>query len=289
MKSRAPADQTVTVNGLRLHYVDWGGDSGQTMLLLHGFMGCARVWDALAKRFRSRYRVIALDQRGHGESEWSEDLAYTLDDHFSDIAGFIEHLDPGPLIIVGHSMGGRNALFYSVCFPEKVDRLVLVDARPGNSAQASRALKNLVVNLPLEADTVEEAVGLILSVFPRIPREVCSRIVKYGYRGRSDGKLVPCYDKRMSVSMDRSGYAAEDLWRFLKNLACPTLVVRGKESEFLSRSDARKMCEIIPDAVWREAPDSAHAPFLENPGGFTRIFESFLSIGKALHSCDGSV
>ena len=277
MNLRGPEDKTVAINGLTLHYLDWGNTSGQTMLLLHGFMGHAHVWDGLAKVFRSRYRVIALDQRGHGESGWSEDLSYTLDDHFSDITTFIEHLNPRPLVVIGHSMGGRNALFYTACFPENVARLIIVDARPGNSPGASRALKNLVDTLPLEADSVEETVDGVRSVFPHIPREVCSHVVKYGYRGGCDGKLIPCYDRRMSISVQRSGYVTEDLWRFLKNLACPTLVVRGKESEFLPQSDARKMCEIIPDAVWREVPNAAHAPFLENPEEFIRIIEEYLT------------
>jgi len=82
----------------------------------------------------------------------------------------------------------------------------------------------------------------------------------------------------MSLSAERSGYVTEELWRFLKNLACPTLVIRGKESEFVSQSDARKMCEIMPDATWREVPSAAHVPVLENPEEFSRIVEDFLGM-----------
>ena len=88
MTLNKPIDKYATVNGLLFHYVDWGSCPRPSMLLLHGFMGHARVWDVLATQFRNRYHVIALDQRGHGESEWSTKGAYTLDDHFSDITDF---------------------------------------------------------------------------------------------------------------------------------------------------------------------------------------------------------
>jgi len=95
---RRPRDEYLDVNGLRLHYLDWGKNSQKTMLLLHGFMAHAHVWDEFVSGFRNRYHIIALDQRGHGDSQWSEDEAYSLDDHFSDIANFIEVLELKDLI-----------------------------------------------------------------------------------------------------------------------------------------------------------------------------------------------
>jgi len=80
-----PKDEYVDLNGLRLHYLDWGNDGFQPILLLHGFMAHAHVWDDFALAFRAQYHVIALDQRGHGESQWCEDGAYSISDHFSDI------------------------------------------------------------------------------------------------------------------------------------------------------------------------------------------------------------
>ena len=141
MKGIIPQDRYLKINGLRLHYLDWENHGCQTILLLHGFMAHAHVWDDFVLNFQSYYRVIALDQRGHGESQWSGDMAYTLDDHFSDIAHFIEILDLNDLILIGHSMGGRHALFCAACVPHKVDRLILVDARPGNDHHRGAAIR----------------------------------------------------------------------------------------------------------------------------------------------------
>src|SRR5262245_62675297 len=77
-------DRTIEANGLRLHYLDWGNDAAPPMLLLHGFSGHAHTWDAFARAMRSRYRVLALDQRGHGDSDRARNGAYTVDDHVGD-------------------------------------------------------------------------------------------------------------------------------------------------------------------------------------------------------------
>ena len=81
----------------------------------------------------------------------------------------------------------------------------------------------------------------------------------------------------MNRLIERSGYEIEDLWGYLKHLTCPTLVVRGKESEFLSLSEVRKMCGIIPNATWREIPDTTHMPAQENPANFNQTVDDFLT------------
>src|SRR4030042_5227817 len=140
-KTIEPKEKYLDVNGIRLHYLDWGNYKLQPILLLHGFMAHAHVWDDFGQNFRTRYHVIALDQRGHGETQWCEDGAYSIYDHFSDIVCFVEILGLRDLILIGHSMGGRNALFYTACNPNMVEQLILADIRPGNDPKSSKALK----------------------------------------------------------------------------------------------------------------------------------------------------
>ena len=272
-----PKDRFLNVNRLRLHYLDWGNVGYQPMLLLHGFMGHAHVWDDFASSLRTHYHVIALDQRGHGESQWSEEEAYSIDDHFLDLAKFIDLLRLKDLIIIGHSMGGRNALFYTACITGNVDRLILVDARPANNSKAAKALKQQLINLPLQTSSLDEVLRTIQTIYPYLSLEICQHIASYGYRQIRHGKFVPKYDARMGLHSDRLGYIAEDLWPFMKNIACPTLIVRGKESPFLSREVARKMCRIIPKAEWREVPKATHLPVQENPNVFKEMILDFLN------------
>jgi pimeloyl-ACP methyl ester carboxylesterase len=273
-----PEDAYLEIKGLRLHYLDWGGNEKEPMLLLHGFMAHAHAWDEFASGFRDRYHIIALDQRGHGESQWSEDEAYSLDDHFSDIAHFIEFLELKDLILVGHSMGGRNALFYTACHPQKVGRLILVDARPANSVRASERLKHDLLHLPLQANSLDEIARAMRVLYPSLSIEICHDLASHGYREEGlGGRFVPKYDARMSFHSEQMGCMTEDLWPFMKNVACPTLIVRGEESPFLSREEAQKMSVVIPQAEWVEIPQATHLPVQENLVAFKRVISDFLS------------
>src|SRR6266540_6577460 len=122
-----PLDNTLDANGLPLHYLDWGNEAAPPMLLLHGFSGHAHTWDIFARAMCDQFRVLALDQRGHGDSDWAKDGAYGVDDHAADIGAFQDRLALGPLVLVGLSMGGRNAIRYTASHPGKVEQLVIVD------------------------------------------------------------------------------------------------------------------------------------------------------------------
>jgi len=271
-----PADIYIDINGLRLHYLDWGGQGKQLMLLLHGFMGHAHVWDGFALEFRNHYHVISLDQRGHGESEWSEKLAYKIDDHFSDICGFAEALALDSIILIGHSMGGRNALFYAACFPERIERLVLVDSRLWDSEGSSNALMQILMHFPLQADTLEAVIESIRELYPLLPSEFVRHIARYGYRRMEDGKYVPRYDARMSTQCQSMGYSTENLGLFLNNLPLPTLIVRGEKSPFLSEKDARRIVDCLPRGILKEISHSTHMPAQENPDEFKAVVWNFL-------------
>jgi pimeloyl-ACP methyl ester carboxylesterase len=272
-----PEDKYLNINELRLHYLDWGGQCKQPMLLLHGFMGHAHVWDIFALEFRNSYHVISLDQRGHGESDWSQKRAYSIDDHFSDICRLAEILHLDRMILIGHSMGGRNALFYAACFPEKVDSLVLVDARPSASQQSSNALMELLVHFPLQADTLEQVVESIREIYPLLPYGFARHIASHGYKKTEDGKYVPKYDTRMSLQCQRSRYSVEDLWPFVTSISCPTLIVRGERSPFLSKEDAKNIVDHLPRGSLGEISHSTHVPVQENPEEFNDAVRHFLN------------
>lgn len=272
-----PKDEYIDINSLRLHYLDWGNCRHQSMLLLHGFMAHAHTWDEFALNFRNRFHIIALDQRGHGESQWSQNGFYTIDDHLSDIAKIVKILKLRNLIIIGHSMGGRNALFYTACYPENVERLVLIDARLWSNPKNSRALRHHLINLPLQAFSLSEVVQAIQNLYPYLSTKTCRHIAYYGYKKIEDRRFVPKFDVRMSLQSNLLGCMTEDLSPFLTNVACPTIVIRGKESLFLSGVDARKICSIIPNGKFREIPMTTHIPVQENPNAFQKIISDFLN------------
>lgn len=271
-----PEDQYMLVNGLRLHYLDWGGKGKQPILLLHGFTGHAHVWDYFAQDLRERYHVVALSQRGHGNSQWSQIASYTIDDHFADIAMFIEACGLNQPIIIGHSMGGRNALFFTACCPEKVSRLVLVDSRTGNDPEAVTALKRHISNIPVKTESIGQVVIALRQLYPFLPEEIGYHMAEYGFNREPDGAFVPKYDLKMGNDLEKIGFMAQDLGLYLKNITCPVLVVRGRESRFLSRGHAQEMCSNLSNARLEEIPFSSHMPVQENQEVFTRVLLDYL-------------
>jgi pimeloyl-ACP methyl ester carboxylesterase len=141
--SEYPRDEWVQVNGLQLHYRDWGG-SGQQIILLHGLASTSHIWDIVGPMLAQHFAVVALDQRGHGESDKPDD-GYDFASVISDLHGFIQHVGANRSIIVGHSWGGDVALEYGVKFPEVARGLCFVDGgmieistRPGNTLEKAR-------------------------------------------------------------------------------------------------------------------------------------------------------
>ena len=112
---------------LRLNYVDWGNAAAPTLLLVHGSEDHCRSWDWIARRFRRDWHVVALDLRGHGDSDWSAGGDYGISSYVSDVEAFVDHLGAEPVTLVGHSLGGGVCLRYAGVFPGRVRSLVSIE------------------------------------------------------------------------------------------------------------------------------------------------------------------
>ena len=120
-----PQDCFVSVKGNSLHYRDWGGD-GQSIVLVHGLASNCRIWDLVAPILAQEFRVVAVDQRGHGQS-FKPDTGYDFPTVVSDLDGLIDTLEIRNPVIVGHSWGGDVALEYDILHPGKARGLCFVD------------------------------------------------------------------------------------------------------------------------------------------------------------------
>ncbi|MGB3807906.1 MAG: alpha/beta hydrolase, partial [Erythrobacter sp.] len=126
-----PTSQTFISQRLRLNYEDWGASAAKRdappLILVHGGRDHARSWDWTAEALSDEYRVIAMDHRGHGDSDWVSDGNYSVGDMVYDLAQLIHQLGVGPVRIVSHSMGGNVALRYAGTFPDMVEKLVAIE------------------------------------------------------------------------------------------------------------------------------------------------------------------
>ncbi|MFB3091666.1 MAG: alpha/beta fold hydrolase, partial [Dehalococcoidia bacterium] len=153
-----PQDKTVSVNGLNLHYLDWGTEGRPMMVLLHGLRGHAHSWDDVSMALLRDYHVLALDQRGRGDSGWATDGDYSGKAYVSDLLGFCDALKLDSFILVGHSMGGRNSLSFAGQHSGRLQKLIIVDIGPTVDPRGSQRIDQELRDVPEEFDSFEAVV-----------------------------------------------------------------------------------------------------------------------------------
>lgn len=272
-----PKDKTVTVNGLKLHYLDWGSAAQPTMVLLHGLRGHAHAWDDVAAAFCANYHILALDQRGRGDSDWAPDGDYSTRAYVDDLAGFCAALNLPPLTLVGHSMGGRNSMAFTARYPERVERLIIVDIGPTVDPRGAERIKQEIRQVPEVFDSFDAVLAYMSQQNRYASDTVLRRRLHDATTTLPDGKVGWRYDLAIR-EQSRNGTAApaEDLWPQLARITCPTLIVRGTETDLLSPDVARQMLDSLPQARLAEVQHAAHMVFEDNPEGFIAAVRPFL-------------
>jgi pimeloyl-ACP methyl ester carboxylesterase len=275
MDERAPVkDETLELNGLRFHYRDWGNEGAAPLLLLHFFTWHARIWDTVAGALRGQYRVLALDQRGHGESEWADD--YAAECYLEDLEAFARALELRRLRVIGFSVGGHSALRYAARHPEAIERLVLGETLPEQRAPA-RAYLAAWLGQPDVFDDPEGAVRSARGLIPRAADSELRHWVLHNLAERGDGRWTWRYDVRLRTPGTPGPRADPSIIRALRpEIACPTLVVRGAESEMFEADQGEEMAREIPNARLVEIPDAGHWVPLDNPDGVLAALRDFL-------------
>ncbi|HEX2500311.1 MAG TPA: alpha/beta hydrolase [Methylomirabilota bacterium] len=256
-----PRDRFVTAGGLRLRYRDWGG-SGRPLLALHGAAAHAHWWDPVAPYLRRRLRVLALDSRGHGRSAWPRPPAYRSEDFAAEILGVIEALGLEDVVVAGHSMGGHNALAFAAWHPERLARLVVVDARPHINVERLRALQRREPRPPTELPSLAQALARFRLRPPETlaPPALLRAIARHGVVRLPSGR----WRYRFDPACERTRVPV-DCWALLPRITAPTLVVRGEHSTILDRDVARRMVKTLPTAALEEIQGAHHHVTLDSP------------------------
>ena len=276
MPVTAPAaiDHSITLNDLRLNYREWPNEGAQPLVLLHGFTGHARSWDSFAEAMQPGYRVLALDQRGHGESEWASD--YAPERNVDDLNAFVRALGLQQFALLGLSMGGRNVMTYAPLHPEEVERLVIVDIGPEVATAGSARIRAGVLARDI-FDDPEEAVASMRAGNARAPESELRHRCLNNLKQTSDGKWTWKYDAVLrSPNRPLPNPDSSRAWELLRKIACPTLLVRGAESDILSPEVAARMVSEIPDCRMVTVQESGHSVPLDNPSGFHESMKGFL-------------
>ena len=278
-----PQDRTVTVNNgadneMKLHYLDWGNQGAPDLLLLHGLRGHAHSWDDVSQALYQDYHVLALDQRGRGDSDWAGDGDYSGAAYLADLVGFCDSLNLDSFILAGHSMGGRNSLAFAGRHSHRLEKLVVVDIGPTVDPKGGQRITQEMIDVPEEFDDFEAVVRHMAGGNRFASDSVLRRRLKYATSQLADGKIGWRYDLAIREQR-RQGTAppAEDLWPLLPSIGCPTLIVRGAETDLLPREVADQMVETIPTAQVVEISRAGHMVFEDNPGEFIPAVKGWLS------------
>ncbi len=254
----------VHVEGARLHLLEVGR-GGRPVLLLHGVLGHAWMWHAVAPRLEGAGRVLALDLRGYGDSQWAPDGEYTTETHAADVAAVLEQVAGERADVVGFSWGGLIGLALASRRPELVRRLVMVDIPP-----SSALAEHDVPPIPPDVAGHAEAVAAERRLSPRAADEVLDVIAAHATRPSAGGRLARKHDP---VFLARWPFRADDRWDELAALRHPLLIVHAAESPVLSAGDVARMQAAAPGARVVRIEDSGHLVPVEQP---VRLAEALL-------------
>lgn len=273
-----PASKHTVVGGMRLHHLEWGRATAPPVVLLHGGGLTAHTWDLVCLGLLPEWRCLALDLRGHGDSEWSPAMHYDVDDHVGDVHGFLDQRGLRHVTLVGQSLGAFVALAYAARNPQRVRALVMVDSTP--FMRWSPAVERVTdfVLAPPEADSLDELVGRAHRFNPRRDVRLLRRSLLHNLRRLPDGRWAWKHDRR---HLSRERFV--DLMRQFTALAdatatvsCPVLVVRGAESESFTDELAAETAAAFPRARWVRVEGAGHTVQGDNAAGLVAVLRDFL-------------
>jgi esterase len=260
------------VNALRLHFLHFQRQGAPAICFLHGGAAHAHWFDRVIPALDDTLDVIALDQRGHGESQWAEPPAYATEDFAADLHALLDRLGWNRVILVGHSMGGHNAMAFAAWHPERMAGLVIVDSRPYLPPDRVQRMRERGRRPPRMHASEEAAVAAFRLLPPDTIADpaLLAHMAQMGLT-RVDGGVrfrfdPACYADRRPV----------DCWPLLPRITAPTLIVRGEHSRVLPADMAGRMRETIADAELVEIPGAYHHLTLDTPEAFGAALLGFV-------------
>lgn len=258
--------------GLALHALEWGEPGRPGLCFLHGGAAHAHWFDCVVPTFVDRFHVVALDQRGHGESAWASPPAYATADFAGDLLRVFDALGWSRGVPAGHSMGGHNALAFAAWHPERAAGLVVLDSRPAIPPERLQAMRARGAR-PMRRHPTREAA---VAAFRLLPRETLADPALLAHMGEAgvverDGGWVYRFDPETYGERQPA-----DMWTLLDRITAPTLIVRGGRSPILTEEMAARLVAGIRGARLVEIPGSYHHVTLDAPAEVARAIDAFL-------------
>jgi pimeloyl-ACP methyl ester carboxylesterase len=255
-------EHRATINRQTFRYLERPG-TGPVLLCLHGLGDTADQFEPIASRLPEHWRIIALDQRGHGGS-WKPERDYSCLDFAADAAGFLDHLGLPATHLFGHSMGGRNGIALAAQQPDRVLSLIIgdigLDENPGDIEGTTRFLRGLPESFADEAAARRHWAKRK----PGYPPEHIDLLMR-NLETAADGHLRWRYSVDSCIATVTAA-RQRDWWELAPRIRCPVLFLHVEGSTEVSEPVGERMRREIPNGLYLRVPGAGHNFHLENPG-----------------------
>jgi pimeloyl-ACP methyl ester carboxylesterase len=279
--NRAPL-QSTKANGLEFKYREWGDTrTKHALILLHGFGETSVIWDDLAGDLAREYRVIALDQRGHGHTDRAPDRNYSRTSQVEDLEALIGNFGLRTVTLVGHAMGGANALCYAAEHPDVVTALIVIESAPEVLRSGVETMRRVLASSK-SFTSLDEVAKLYGHYYPEATAEQLTRRARSAVAVTDDGSYAWDFDP---VFLDPTERPPEpdpgqrrmvNLWDCVERVLCPTMIVRGADTDMLTPEAIQRLHRRIPGSRVSLIEGAGHSVSTDQPAVLSQHIREFL-------------
>jgi pimeloyl-ACP methyl ester carboxylesterase len=269
---------------LSINVTEWSR-RGRPCVLLHGFAEAGCVWSHLASRLMPRFRVLAIDLRGHGNSGWDPEARYDTETLAGDLSRAVASYQLEPMILIGHSLGADIAIRYAAANPGRVAAFVVIDFGPELNKAGVDEVMRAFADTPRTFQSVDEYTQWLTERRPLADQRILRQFARCSVRQTPTGSWELKADAALDLNSLLSRFATTDgryrdpqMWLELERIKCPSLVVRGMGSGVLPYDVANRMAEqSLPAGRLATIAGAGHSVMMDNPAETTACISNFLA------------
>lgn len=269
-------------NGLKFHYREWGDSrTRHALILLHDFGETATAWEETALDLSREYRVIAFDQRGYGRTDRAADRDYSRASQVEDLEALIEAFGLRNVTLVGHGMGGANALCYAAEHPDVVNALIVIEVAPEVLRTGIETVRRVIAT-GAEFATFDDVVDAFRRYYPYATTEQLERRARASVTPTEDGAYAWAFDPvfrdatQRPPEPDPGQRRLANLWDSVEHVQCPVMIVTGSETDMVTPEAIQRLHRRILGSRRSLIEEAGHAVPTDQPAALAQHIREFL-------------
>lgn len=277
-----PQDQIVEANNLKFHCREWGdGRTRHALILLHDYGETANAWDECGLDLSREYRVIAFDQRGYGKTDRAPDRDYSRASQVEDLEAIIEHYGLRNVTLVGHGMGGANALCYAAEHPDVVNALIVIETAPELLRDGIERMRRVIAT-GAEFETLDDVVEAYRKFYTYATTEQLERRARASVTQTEDGAYAWAFDPvfrdatQRPPEPDPGQRRLANLWDSVEHVQCPVMIVTGSETDMVTPEAIQRLHRRILGSRRSLIEEAGHAVPTDQPAALAQHIREFL-------------